>query len=96
MQTEWMPSGECSVRLIGLNLDTVWENLITQVGGIEIEQGRSLDEQIAADEQKAKLEKGIARLEKLARKEKQPKKKYEYVRQIKKLYKEIENAISDL
>ena len=45
---------------------------------------------------KAKLEKGIARLEKLARKEKQPKKKYEYVRQIKKLYKEIENAISDL
>lgn len=87
MQTEWMPSNECSVRLIGLNLDTVWENLITQVGCIEIEQGRSLDEQIAADEQKAKLEKEIARLEKLARKEKQPKKKFEIVERIKKLKK---------
>ena len=80
-----MPSDECSVRLIGLNLDTVWENLITQVGGIEIEQGRSLDEQIAADEQKAKLEKEIARLERMARNEKQPKKKFELVQEIKKL-----------
>ncbi len=45
----------------------------------------SLDEQIAADEQKAKLEKEIARLEKLARTEKQPKKKFELVQEIKKL-----------
>ena len=85
LQTDWMPSDDCSVRLIGLNLDAVWENLITQVGSIEIEQGRSLDEQIVADEQKAKLEKEIARLEKLARNEKQPKKKFELVQQIKKL-----------
>jgi hypothetical protein len=66
-------------------LDTVWENLITQVGGIEIEQGHSLDEQIAADEQKAKLEKEIARLERQARNEKQPKKKFELVQEIKRL-----------
>lgn len=85
IQSDWKPSDDCSVALTGLNLDTVWENLITQVGGIEIEQGHSLDEQIAADEQKAKLEKEIARLEKQARNEKQPKKKFELVQEIKRL-----------
>lgn len=85
IQSDWTPIENCSVALTGLNLDTVWENLITQVGSIEIEQGHSLDEQIAADEQKAKLEKEIARLEKQARNEKQPKKKFELVQMIKKL-----------
>lgn len=87
LQTDWKPSDECSIALTGLNLDTVWENLITQVGSIEIEQGHSLDEQIAADEKKAKLEKEIARLERMARNEKQPKKKFELVQMIKKLRK---------
>ena len=85
IQSNWMPVDDRSVSLTGLNLDKVWENLITQIGGIEIEQGHSLDEQIASDEQKAKLLKEIARLEKLAKKEKQPKKKFEIVQKIKKL-----------
>ena len=89
LKTDWKSADECSIALTGLNLDTVWENLVTQVGGIEIEQGHSLDEQIAADEQKAKLEKEIASLEKQARNEKQPKKKFELVQQIKKLQKEV-------
>ena len=88
LQTDWKPADKCSIALTGLNLDTVWENLITQVGSIEIEDGNSLDEQIAADEQKAKLEKEIARLEKQARNEKQPKKKFELVQMIKKLKEE--------
>ena len=35
LQTEWAAPDECSLNLIGLNLDKVWENLITQVGGID-------------------------------------------------------------
>lgn len=93
LQTDWMQADDCSVRLTGLNLDTVWENLITQVGSIEIEQGNTLDEQIVADEQKAQLEKEIAHLEKMAWDEKQPKKKFEIVRQINKLKEEMENNI---
>lgn len=89
IESNWMPVDDCSVSLTGLNLDTVWENLITQVGSIEIEQGHSLDEQIASDEQKAKLEKEIARLERQARNEKQPKKKFELAEQVKKLKKQL-------
>lgn len=88
IQKAWMKADDCTVTLRGLDLDAVWENLIVQVGGITIEQGNTLDQQIAADEKREKLEKEIARLEKLARAEKQPKKKFELVQQISQLKKE--------
>ena len=85
IQTAWMNADDCTITLPGLDLDAVWENLIVQVGGITIEQGNTLDQQIVADEKRAKLEKEIARLEKLARAEKQPKKKFELVQRIQKM-----------
>lgn len=85
MQTEWFEKEELSLELKGLSLDTVWENIIVQIGGLTVEQGNSLDEQIVIDEQRNKLQKEITRLEKLARTEKQPKKKFELVQEINKL-----------
>lgn len=85
IQTDWKPVGQCIVQLKGLDLDAVWESFVTQVGGITIQQGNTLEQQIVVDEQRAKLEKEIARLEKLARAEKQPKKKFELVQEINKL-----------
>lgn len=90
MQTDWRATDTLSLEIKGLNMDAVWENVIVQVGGMTIDQGNTLDEQIAADERKAKLEKEITRLEKLARAEKQPKKKFELSQQINKLKKERE------
>ena len=85
MQSEWSMRENLTLELKGLNLDTVWENIIVQIGGLTVEQGYSLDEQIIIDEQRNKLQKEIARLEKLARAEKQPKKKFELVQEIKNL-----------
>lgn len=85
IQNEWQELNNCSVELQGLDLDAVWDNLILQVGKIEIQGENTLDEQISENEQKAKLEKEIARLEKQARNEKQPKKKFELVQQIQRL-----------
>ena len=84
-KTKWQPIDEATISLNGLNLDSIYVNLITQIGGFEIEESHILDEQIASDEQKAKLEKEIARLERMARNEKQPKKKFELVQEIKRL-----------
>ena len=89
MQTEWKRKEALSVELKGLNLDSAWENIIMQIGGITIDQGNTLDEQIAADEHRQKIEKEIAKLEKQARAEKQPKKKFQLVQQIKKLKDEL-------
>ena len=89
MQTEWKRKEALSVELKGLNIDSVWENIIMQIGGITIDQGNTLDEQIAADEYRQKIEKEIAKLEKQARAEKQPKKKFELVQRVKALKKLI-------
>ena len=74
MQTEWKRTEDLSIELKGLDMDAVWENIIVQIGNIQIEQGNTLNEQIAADEQRTKIQKEIDRLTKQARAEKQPKK----------------------
>lgn len=83
LQTPWRDPAELTLTIKGLTMDAVWENVIVQVGNIRLQTGNTLDQQIAIDEQRAKLEKEIARLEKLAWAEKQPKKKFELVQRIK-------------
>ena len=90
MQTEWKRKEELSIELKGLNMDAVWENIIIQIGGIKMDQGNTLDEQIAVDEQQIKIQKEIDRLTKAAKNEKQPKKKFELSQQINKLKQELE------
>ena len=89
MQTAWMPTEEQKVELKGVNLDTVWENIVIAVGRVNIETGNTLDEQIEINDKKQMLEKEIARLEKQARAEKQPKKKFELVQAEKKLKEKV-------
>ena len=57
--TDWMPEDELTLEINGLNLDAVWDNFIIQVGGVSIADGNTLDEQIAADERRQKIEKEI-------------------------------------
>lgn len=90
IQTDWNATESYSYSLQGLNLDSVWNNLVVQIGNIKMEAERSLDEQIAVDDQRAKIQKEIERLERLARAEKQPKKKFELVQQIQKHKEELE------
>ena len=89
MQTEWKRKEDLSIELKGLNMDAVWENIIIQIGGIKMDQGNTLDEQIAVDEQRMKIQKEIDRLTKQAKNEKQPKKKFELAQQINKLKQEL-------
>lgn len=89
MQTEWKLLDEQRIELTGLDLDAVWQNIIASIGGIHIEAGRTLDEQLEVNEKRQKLKREILKYEKLARKERQPKKKYEYVQKLKKITGEI-------
>lgn len=84
-QTEWQNADDVSIPIRGLNLDAVYQNLITQIGAIHITDGNTLSQQIELDEKRAKLEKEIARLEKQARAEKQPRKKFELVQKMRNL-----------
>jgi len=87
---EMKPIDELTVKLTGLEMDAVWENMIVQIGDITIEAGNTLDEQIQIDEKRRKLQKQIDTLEKQVWKEKQPKKKFEICQQVKKLKGKLE------
>lgn len=89
-QTEWQNADDVSIPIRGLNLDAVYQNLITQIGEIHVTDGNTLSQQIELDEKRAKLEKEIAKLEKQARAEKQPRKKFELVQKIKQLKQTLE------
>lgn len=89
LKSPWQPLETLQIKLSGLNLDIIWENLLIEIGGIEMQNGNSLDEQLAIDEIRQKLEKQIAALEKQARAESQPKKKFELVEKIRSLEKSL-------
>ena len=59
----WQPTEEAVLPLSGLSLDAVWENIVKGIGQIEVADGRTLTEQIADDDQRAKLLAQIATLE---------------------------------
>lgn len=83
--SSWMEADDAKLTLQGLNLDRVWENIVINIGNIEVEEGSTLEKQIQVDDTKAKLLKQIAMLEAKARTEKQPRKKLQYFEDIKKL-----------
>ena len=85
MMGEWTSPDNLHIELNGLDLDTVWAHAVAGIAGIELQQGSTLNEQIALQEKREKLQKEIAKLEKLAWAEKQPKKKFELVQRIRKL-----------
>lgn len=89
IRSDWQSLDSISIDISGLDLDAVWDNAIMQIGGITVEDGNTLDEQIAVNTEREKLLKEIERLEKKARVESQPKKKFELVQQIQKLKKKL-------
>lgn len=90
LHSEWMPAEDANVKLSGLDLDAVWESLVTQVSGIVVSDNNSLDEQIVIEQEKAKLMKQIEDLERKARKETQAKKKFEMFQRLKAYQKRLE------
>ncbi|MDR0764065.1 MAG: DUF4391 domain-containing protein [Synergistaceae bacterium] len=90
IQSGWKLLDEWTINLIGLNLDSVWDNIIVQIGGITIAEGNTLDEQIVADEECKKLLRRVEQLEKQARTEKQPRRKWELAEASAKLRKKLE------
>lgn len=90
IMNEWHPAGSQSLPMRGLSMDAIWEGVVTEVGGLQIEEGLTLNEQIALNDRRAKLQKEIDKLEKQARNEKQPKRKFELAQEIKRRRTEME------
>lgn len=83
--TDWKPTAELSIKLKGLDLDAVWDNIVKEIEGGEWSDELSVEENLSTHEQIEQIKKQISVLEKKARAEKQPKKSFEYVSEINRL-----------
>ena len=74
-------------RVDGLNMDAVYENLVRQIAGDELQAdaGESLQASVARDERRRQLGKQIAALENKMRKEKQLNRRMEINAELKKM-----------
>jgi len=91
LKSEWMKEENIRLRLVGLDMNAVWEGMVSQVSGIIAEEGKTLDEQIRIEGEKEKIRKQLDDLERKARSELQPKKKFELFQQIKEYQKKLED-----
>jgi len=86
---DWRPSETVDIPLKGLTLDDVWQELVCLIGGITVQEGNTLNEQIEFNEQQRKLKDQIAKLERKIRLEPQPTKKFELHKQLISLKKKL-------
>ena len=85
LMTDWGAPDSFTIPLEGTNLDKAWDGAVSRIAGVELQHDKTLDDQLAAAAQREKLQKEIAKLEKLARAEKQPKRKFELISRAKAL-----------
>ena len=91
--TDWIEDSELVVKLEGLNLDDVYENLVRQIAGSILKSentNESLKQSIERDKQIEIIEKQINTLQNKIRKEKQLNKQMEMNNELKKLRKALE------
>lgn len=89
--TDWMPEDELHLHIDGLNMDGVYENLVRQIAGdqLQTDSGESLKESVERDEKKKQLEKQISTLENKMKKEKQLNRRMQINAELKRLGKEM-------
>lgn len=83
-------SKDIILELKGLDLSKVWDNLIIDIFNINVEQGKTLKEQVQKNNAYEALALKVERLNNKMRKEKQPLKKRELFEEYNRLKKELE------
>lgn len=90
--TDWLAAEDIPLRIVGLDLDKVYENFVRQIGGDRLQAsdaGESLTESVKKDERRKVLTKQIDVLQNKIRKEKQLKLQMEMRQEMKRLQKEL-------
>lgn len=93
LKSGWKNEEEISLKLNDLDLGSVWDNFVTQVSGIDVQGGNTLEEQINVEAEKEKLRKQINDLELKARKEVQSKKKFEMVQRLQQFCRKLKEIV---
>lgn len=87
--SSWQKTEEHQLALKGIDLDSVWNNLVAQVANVVVAEGKDVREQIEENARQEALQKKIEALEKKARAERQTYRKMEMFEEIQKLKKTL-------
>lgn len=87
--SSWRKTEEHQLTLKGIDLDSVWNNLVAQVANVVVEEGKTVREQLEDNARHEALQKKIAALEAKARKEHQHHRKMELFEKIQKFKKSL-------
>jgi len=88
--TDWLAPQAINLRIDGLDMDKVYENLIRQVAGERLDDADdNIKEAVQRDDGRQKLIKEIAAIEKKAMTERQPRRKWDLAEKVSKLKKEL-------
>ena len=88
--SDWFRIDGCTLKLDGLNLDTVYENLARHIAGGRLDSEGDISEAVEIDKLRQKLEREIAGLEKKILREKQFNRQVELNNKLKQLRTELE------
>ena len=83
--SSWKATDDFTLPLTGLNLDCVWENIVSSIGDFSVDSDNTLTEQIKIDEERDKLLRQIESLECQMRSTSQHRRQRELYSEIKKL-----------
>lgn len=91
--TNWLDAEDINLKLDGLNMDSVYENLVRQIAKEQLTKNNneSLKESIDRSEQKKQIQKEIEVLQAKIKKEKQLNRQMEMNTELKKLKKKMED-----
>lgn len=81
----WQTIDSATIALTGLNLDAIWEAIVSSIGQFSVAQENSLTEQIKVDEERDKLLRQKAALERQMNATKQPRRKRELFLELQKI-----------
>lgn len=87
--SSWQKIEEHLLTLKGIDLDSVWNNLVAQVANVVVAEGKDVREQIEENARQEALQKKIEALAKKARAERQTYRKMEMFEEIQKLKKTL-------
>lgn len=93
--TDWVGPGDVNLKIDGLNMDAVYENLLRQIasGRLDTPSETGIREAVSHDERRQQLEKEITALEKKIQREKQFNRQVELSGELKILQSELENLL---
>ena len=89
--TDWVNTGELSLRVEGLSMEAAYEGFVRQIAGEQLACGGRLKEDVERAKKRQQLEKQIAALEKKIANEKQFNRQVEMNGELKQLQVELDN-----